>query len=381
MYFLKANSIKVLIGVKLMKKILSIFILLHYIFSSLGAIEIKPIRTIDISWSKDTFIKWPGSFIATVDDMFIVLDSKSSNIKVYDGAGKLVNIFGRKGMGPDEFLKPYLSAYKEPFIVVGDFGLNHIFIYKRIGKSNFEFVRKFLCLEMSHDICLIDDSKILVAGYKTGKDLKAYHLFEYDLKSKQYDFILPTEISYGLSSFKAFRKEHREKISYIGSFQYIDFLDGIIYLVWTGDINIVKIDRKTKKYTIFGKKTKKYVQPYVTPEIKKAYRERKNKIIFKARTEMSYVRDIFALKSGKVGLVYAGPSKKDNGMRMQVILQFYRDNGEFIDEYELMKAEASISNELFSYFRKDKNLLYILDTETSEKLDQFHKIHEYKIEE
>jgi chloramphenicol O-acetyltransferase len=66
---------------------------------------------------------------------------------------------------------------------------------------------------------------------------------------------------------------------------------------------------------------------------------------------------------------------------MQVVLQLYRDNGEFIDEFELMYAEASLSNELFSYFKKDKNLLYILDTETSEKFDQFHKIYEYRIEE
>ncbi|MGD2090289.1 MAG: hypothetical protein PVH61_29200 [Candidatus Aminicenantes bacterium] len=362
-----------------MKKILSIFLLLHYIFPSLDAIEIKPIRTIDISWSKENFIKWPGSFMATVDDMFIVLDSKSSNIKVYDGTGKLVNIFGKRGMGPDEFLKPYLSAYKEPFFVVGDFGLNQIFIYKRIGKSNFEFVQKFLCLEMSHDLFLSDVSKLLIVGYKRSKDLKAYNIFEYDFKSQQYDFILPTEISYGLNSLKDFRKAHDEKISYIGPFQFIDFLDDNIYLVWTGDINIIKINRKTKSYVFFGKKTKEYVQPYVTPEIRKAYRERKNKIIFRARTEMSYIRDIFVLKSKKVGLIYIGPFKKDKGMK--VILQFYNDNGEFINEFKLMYAKASLSNELFSYFRKDKNLLYILDTDTSEKLDQFHKIHVYMIEE
>jgi hypothetical protein len=379
MFCLKANSIKFLRGVKLMKKILSILLLLHCIFSSLDAIEIKPIRAIDLSWSKDTFIKWPGSFIATVDDIFIVFDSKSSNIKVYNGAGKLVNIFGRKGMGPDEFVKPYLSAYKEPFVVVGDFGRNHIFIYKRIGKYNFEFIQKFLCMEMSHDLSLIDDSKLIIVGYKRNKDLKSYHLFEYDLKNQQYDLILPTEISYGLNSFKIFRKVYDEKISYIGPFQYIDFFDDIIYLVWTGDINIVKIDRKTKKYTFFGKKTKEYVKPYVTPEIRKAYRERKSKIIFRARTEMSYVRDIFVLKSRKVGLIYVGPFKKGKGMK--VILQLYSDNGEFINEYELMYAKASLSNELFSYFRRDKNLLYILDTETSEKLDQFHKIHEYRIED
>jgi hypothetical protein len=348
-------------------------------FYSLSAIEIKPLRKINLSNSQENFIKWPGSFIVTVDDIFIVFDSKASNIKFYDASGKLINIFGRRGMGPDEFVKPFLSYYKEPFVVIGDYGRNTIFIYKRFDRYKFKFVQDFFCMEMSNDICLIDDSKILVAGYKTGKDLKAYHLFECDLKSKQHDFILPTEISYGLSSFKEFRKEHREKIAYISSFQYFDFFDGIIYLVWTGDINIVKIDRKTKKYTNFGEKTEKYVQPYVTPEIKRAYRERKNKIILKARTEMSYVRDIFALKSGKVGLIYFGPHIKDKGM--QLILQIYSNKGKLIEEFVLMYSKATLSNELFSYFKKDKNLLYILDTETSETFDQFHKIHEYRIEE
>jgi len=66
---------------------------------------------------------------------------------------------------------------------------------------------------------------------------------------------------------------------------------------------------------------------------------------------------------------------------MQVMLQLYSNNGEFIEEFELMYSKANLSNELFSYFNKDKNLLYIMDTETSETFDQFHKIHEYRIEE
>ena len=350
-------------------------------FYSLSAIEIKPLRKIDLSHGQDNFIKWPGSFIVTGDDVILVIDYKDSNIKVYDASGKLVNVFGRNGMGPNEFVTPFLSSYKEPFVVIGDFGRNTIFIYKRLDRYNLKFVRDFFCMDMSHEICLIDDCKILVSGYKTDRDSKAYHLFEYDLNSKLYDFILPSEISYGLDSFNEFRKAHKEKIAYIGPNQYIDFWDGIIYLVWTGDIHIVKIDRKTKKYTFFGKKTGKYVQPYVTPVIRKAYHERKSRILLKKATEMSYIIDIFALKSGKFGLVYFGPFIKDKGMRMQVILQLYRDNGEFIEEFELLYAKASLSNELRSYFKRDKNLLYLLDTVTTENFDQFHKIYEYRIEE
>ncbi|UCH98062.1 MAG: hypothetical protein JSV88_14740 [Candidatus Aminicenantes bacterium] len=362
-----------------MKKMKLLFILLYCLCYSLSAIEIKQLREITLSQDKENFIKWPGSFIVTGDDMFFVFDSKSSNIKIYNDTGKLVKIFGRFGMGPDEFVKPYLSAYKEPFVLIGDFGRKTFFIYRRTSSDSLEFVRKFLHLNMAHDFHLIADNKLLVAGYKLTNSHKAYHLYEYDFNNNQYEFILPSEISYGFNSYNKFRKEYDEKLCYIGLFQYIDFSDDSIYLVWTGDIKIIKIDRKTKKYTFFGQKTENYVQPYVTPGIRKAYYERKNILIFQLQRDMSYVRDIFVFKSKKVGVVYVGPFKKN--IKASVMVQIYSDKCELIKEFEVMNATASHHYELFSYFKKDKNLLYILDTETSAELDQFHKIHEFRIEE
>jgi len=364
-----------------MKRILSILILLHCLFSWLGALEIKSLRIIPLSHSSDTFIKKPGSFIVTVkgDERFIIFDSKASNIKIYNAVGKLVKIFGRLGMGPDEFVKPYLSGYKEPFIVIGDYGRKSFFIYKRSGRDNLQFVRKIFCLEMAHDLHFIDDSKLLVAGYKLDKNQKAYHLYEYDFKNDKHEFILPSEISYGFDSYKVYRKEFSKKLKYIGLLQYCDLSNDSIYLVCTGDIQIIKIDRKTKEYSFFGKKTGSYVQPYLTPEIRKAYDERKHRLLYKLKKGMCYVKDIFVLNSGKVGVVYFGPFKKDKGMR--VMLQLYNGNGKFIKEFEVMNARATYHTELFSHFRKDKNLLYFLDTETTAAFDQFHKIYEFRIEE
>jgi hypothetical protein len=47
----------------------------------------------------------------------------------------------------------------------------------------------------------------------------------------------------------------------------------------------------------------------------------------------------------------------------------------------LLNAKASNRYEVKFYFRKDKNLFYVLDTDTSEAFDQGFKIHEYRIEE
>jgi hypothetical protein len=344
----------------------------------LSAIDIKQTRKITLYQSHDTFIKKPGSFIVTVDDMILIFDSNASHIKIYNSDGKLVNIFGKKGMGPDEFVRPYLSAYKEPFVVIGDFGRKTFFIYKRFGKESFKFERKFLLLEMAYDLHLINDGKLLIAGYKMSNNRKEYNLYEYDFKNHRHEFILPSETSYGLNSHKIYLKKYSEEISYIGGLQYCDFSEDSIYLVWTGDIKIIKVDRKSKKYTFFGKKTENFVQPYVNTEIRKAYNERNHKLLYKFDNDMSYVKDIFVLSSKKVGVVYVGPLKNK---KMSVMLQLYTCSGEFIKECEVLKSNASHQFELFSFFIKAKNNLYIMDTETTQDFDQHYKIHEYRIEE
>ena len=94
---------------------------------------------------------------------------------------------------------------------------------------------------------------------------------------------------------------------------------------------------------------------------------------------MSFVTDIFVLKSGKIGLVYVGPLGKNNGLN--VMLQIYKPNGQFIKEFEVLNAKGDYHSDLDFYFNKDKNLFYIMDRETSEEFDQFYKVHEYRIVE
>ncbi len=74
-----------------------------------------------------------------------------------------------------------------------------------------------------------------------------------------------------------------------------------------------------------------------------------------------------------------GPFKKDN--RLKVMLQLYTTGGEYLNEFELLNAGASHHYEIYFYFSKDNNRLYILDTVTTEELDQFYRFHEYSIED
>jgi hypothetical protein len=307
--------------------------------------------------------------------MLLVFDTKAGHVKVFDLNGKLVKVLGRKGMGPNEFVTPFSSAYKNPYFVFADFGRRTFFIYKTTG-TNFEFVKSFLCLGMAQDFHFIDDKKLLMAGYKKDKNGKEYNLYEYDFDKDAYDLILPLEVAYGFKSLKRFKNAWKE-IAYIGITLRCDFMGNNIYLAWEGDINITKINRKTRATTSFGKKTANYVKPYLTPEIRRAYDERKDKLIYKLINRMSFVTDIFVLKSGKIGLVYSGPLEKNKGLN--VMLQIYKPNGQFIKEFEVLNAKGIYHTDLTYYLNKDKNLLYIMDRETSETFDQFYKVHEYRV--
>jgi len=360
-----------------MKRIfISLILLLCFVFS-LTAIEIKPLRKITLSQTDETFIQKAGSFIVTEQEVLLVFDTKAGNIKCFDLNGKLVKIFGGKGLGPNEFVKPYSSSYKSPYFVFADFGRRSFFIYKTTG-TDFEFVHRFLCLGMAQDFHFIDDKKLLMAGHKKDKNGKEYNLYEYDFEKDEHDLILPLEAAYGFKSLKRFKNAYKE-IAYIGITLKCDFMANSIYLVWKGDISIVKINRKTRTTTSFGKKTANYVKPYLTPEIKRAHDQRKHMLLYKLVNRMSYVRDIFVLKSGKIGLVYSGPLKKNKGLN--VMLQIYKPNGQFIKEFEVLNAKGDYHTDLTYYLSRDKSLFYIMDRETSEEFDQFYNVHEYRINE
>ena len=81
-----------------------------------------------------------------------------------------------------------------------------------------------------------------------------------------------------------------------------------------------------------------------------------------------------------MALIYVGPLKKNKGIN--VMLQLYTGSGGFIKEVELLlNAKASTSYELHFYFKRDKSLLYVMDTRTSEEFDQVFNVHVYRLEE
>lgn len=363
---------------KIVKLLALMLSLLSY--SWLTAVEVKPLKEFTLSQNEDIIIEKPGSFIVTEDNRIVVNDGKAGNIKIFDMQGKRIDIFGRKGMGPHEFVRPWGCAYKDPFIAFVDYGRKTIFLYKYSKETGFEFIQKFLCLYLGYDFHLIDDQNILIAGEKFDENQRLYSLYQYNFKEDKYDFILPSETAYGYTSIKKFMKDNDEKLAFIGSFLYFDFSDDSIYLIWKGNLNVIKIDRKTGKVVKrFGMKTENYVQPYYTPEIKKAFRRKDHRLLYKLDRPMSMVKDILVSKGNKVGVIYVGPFNSDD--QLEAKLQFYTDEGIFLKEIKVLTAGASHPYEIYFYFRKSDNRLFILDTETSKEFNQSFKIYEYGVNE
>jgi hypothetical protein len=359
---------------KIMKSIFCLFIVMSFVTLGFG-IDITETRSFSLIQDDDNFIKCPGSFFVTEDDLIFILDKKGSDIKIYNFKGELVDVFGKKGVGPDEFITPFYGTYAKPWVVFMDFGRRNFFIYKRSPQNVLEFSNKFIELGYISSYQIMPDGDILIVGDKKNKNNKIFSISIYNHLSNTYEYLLPFEKSYGESSMEEWMKN--EKYGLIGTEIYGDWLDDTVFHVWIGELKIMRLNRKSKEISYFGNKTKNYIQPSVTPEIRKAFKERKNDLYFSLGKGMSFVRYLFTMNSGHVGVIYMGGVQKHQ--KPSIMLQIYTSSGGFVKETELLRAQASSYNELYYFFRKDKNLLYVLDTETSKDFDQFYKIHEYRI--
>ena len=357
-----------------MKLIFSLLFVLSFVVLGF-AMDIAETRSFPLVQDDDNFIKCPSSFFVTEDELIFILDKKGSDIKIYNFKGELVDVFGKKGQGPDEFITPFYGTYAKPWVVFMDFGRRNFFIYKRSPQKVLEYSNKFVELGYISSYQIMPDGDILIVGDKKNKNNKIFSISIYNHLSNTYEYLLPFEKSYGENSVEDFLKN--EKYALIGTEIYGDWLDDTIFHVWKGELKIMRLNRKSKEISYFGNKTKNYIQPSVTPEIRKAFKERKNDLYFSLGKGMSFVRYLFTMNSGHVGVIYMGGVQKHQ--KLSVMLQIYTSSGSFVKETELLRAQASNYNELYYFFRKDKNLLYVLDTETSKDFDQFYKIHEYRI--
>jgi hypothetical protein len=353
--------------------VLTIFFIAFNTTTALG-FNIKLIKNTKLS-QETTMLERFIDFCVTEDKLFLIPDYKAGNVKIYDNNGKLVSVFGRKGYGPGEFVKPAYCCYeeKEGKFGVLDYGARKIFIYKRKGKTDFVRVQEANCLAAGNDIQLTNN-KLLISGYKSSPDRKHYDLYCIDLTNNQTTYLLPSYYKYDLKSFHEFESQFIKKdyLSAIGIYGWFDTHGDYVYLVWEGDLRIIMINMKSWKLSFFGEKTTQYIKPFASKRLLEGNRTRNSEIVRSEKDKMSYVRDIFT-NSKHVLVVYEGPIKKDKPSNF--ILQFYTLDGNFLGEIPISGKPGKTM-----YLDKERCILYSISSDLNDdNLNDEYFLLEYKL--
>jgi hypothetical protein len=350
-----------------MKQIITAILLVLFC-TALPAVELKLIDTVILSGGgEDDFIKAVGAFAVTEDSLYLVLDLKDGDIKVFDLKGRFVRRMGGKGHGPGEFLQPRACDYLDRRFVVLDLDRRVYMLLTRDKESILKESKILRSIYMGNDLALMKDEKLLLAGYIPGKDGKEWGLFTYDFKNGHYDYLVPDWIKYGFQSAKAYESA-REDTWAIGSSEYCDWWGDNAYLAWIGDLKVFKFDMKTRQIQIFGKKTGNYSQPVPSTQLTKTLKERNFDAYGKLRDNFSLLMGIFTNKNYLL-LSYMKPKTKGQKINSRM-LQFYTLDGAFINEVQITQGEGC---GLYLSKDRDDDILYMLqivyanDDETEEK--------------
>ena len=314
------------------------------------------------------------SFCVTEDKLFLIPDYKAGDVKIFASNGDLLKILGRRGFGPGEFAKPAYSFYNKEKKIFGvlDLGTRKIFLYQRTGKTGFKRVKELYCLAGASAIRLKDD-RLLISGYKPGPEGKHYDFYYIDTAIGKTTFLLPSYCKYGLASPHEFKTQYMNKIDIraIGIDAWFDIHGDEVFFSWEGDLNIIRLNIKSGKYSSFGKKTAHYIKPTASKALLEARRTRQPAIIESEWDKMSYIKNIFAGPE-YVLVIYRGPVKQGGGPEFR--MQFYTLDGKYLADIPIPGKPS-----FRMIFDKDKNILYSLVNELDDKLSEKYFVLEYKV--
>jgi hypothetical protein len=343
----------------------------------LFSFEIRKINEVEISQDKELLL-FSSSFCVTDSGYYMVSDTKAANIKIYGKDGTLLKVLGRRGLGPGEFISPYVCTYKSPYFAVSDFRRSYYYIYEQKPNLNFVQIIKNFNLGLVTDLALLND-KILIAAYKTDPKGIPYSLFLQNLSDNKIQFLLPDERKYSCSSFQEYQKRIQSlEIYAIGEQGFCDYYRDNGYYAWEGDLKIFKINFSSHQITTFGKKTKNYVPLQSSTNLVTYYQKKQFKRLISERQKISYINGLFTQKD-YVGVLFSNYSKDLSGWI--IYLQLYSPAGNFL--YETLLSDILVPTPsqpgAAYFFSKDNNLLYYMYCQTDNKMNDIYKIITFEI--
>jgi hypothetical protein len=356
----------------IVKKRLFFFIIILLFSNASEALEVKLIDRFLLSQDELLLLNIVD-FAVSEDGTLFILDSKATNIKIYDKGGHLISVWGRRGPGPNEFSQPFRCDYKKPNFILYDFGKFKIDVYRIADKIKFEPISS---IRVGHIWqCKLWNNKIVLAGYILKKNGEEYDLYLHDLENNRTDYILPSYRKYGFKSKKKYKDKYRN-IAALGLHSYIDCNRENIYHIWEGILSIAQINISTKKIHTFGKETDNFKQLKVTKEMRTARRERNSKKTVEEKRKFSMIGGIFA-DEHIVGLVYSNYDKRLSCWRP--IVQLYDPQGRFLHEQMIDEVVHYPDWRPPFFYNKNSNVLYMISRRLSEDFIDTCEIIKYKI--
>jgi len=297
----------------------------------------------------------PTNFCCTEDGLFLIVDVKDGNVKIYDKGVRYTKTLGGKGFGPNEYGDPLFCTYSNRKFIIFDVGQKKFHIYERNGKEKYGFdrVKEIFYPNLAEDFKLVGN-QLYVSGHKAGNDKKIYGFFSIDIgKQDTYNYYLPAQMKYGLNSESELNKKIflEPGITVIGLQGTFDIMENRVYYAWQGDLKIFQINLETHEISVFGKKTSNYVKPYTSKRLVDSVFSRNNAVVREEKSKMSFVRGIFSTQK-HVMVIYSKPTK-GNASPGSNVMQVYTPGGVFVSEKDF---PGEISGLL--YFDKAKNFLY-----------------------
>lgn len=175
----------------------------------------KLVEEIELQQNSKVIIGSVRDFILD-NNLIYIVDSKASNIKIYNLNGAIIKIIGNKGTGPGEFQFPYAIDIDEEKIYITDIVNRRLNIF---DKQKLTFNKSFYILD-GRTIRVINNKIFL--SYVDLVNKKSLHIYDYNgkLLNSYIDIPKITLDNQLLSDFTTFDVDNKNNIYFLHEMKY-----------------------------------------------------------------------------------------------------------------------------------------------------------------
>lgn len=309
-------------------------------------ISIKLISKFELDQKEPIGRAW--GFAVDENENIYLPDSPNGNIKIYDNKGKLIRIFGRRGAGPDEFVKPIRIDVDSERICIQDPGLFRYIIYDR----KFYEIARFFYLISGNDNYVLNGERIITNGNYKSKDGKEFKGVVLDLHGNMISTLLPFDYP---------QSDAWNRITDAGAF--LDFSkNGDIFLVKTSNVKFYKFSKHGNLNNNFGKNPSYFISCKKTEDFNQMERWGRAKPGIdsgeKWYSSFSWVSGLFVLDD-ILGIPIRTYEEKID--KWECYLEFYDFEGKLLEGGIKLKEVGDSSYNGFYIDSNHKNSIYILE--------------------